>query len=89
MNIIMWVLAGAAIGWAGFAVLGFNEARGMYVSIVIGAVGGFLGGNVLAPMLSSAAVAPEAFNFLALFVAAISAAACLTIGNMVHKRFGV
>ncbi len=91
MNIVIWILAGGMIGWAGYALLNFNEYRGVVVSVVLGAAGGFLGGKVLTPMLTSPAPTgiPEGFDSLALFVAAASAAAFLAIGNLVHKRFGV
>jgi uncharacterized membrane protein YeaQ/YmgE (transglycosylase-associated protein family) len=90
MNIMMWVLAGGAIGWAAYALLHFNEFRGMPVSVVLGAAGGFLGGKVLTPMLTSPTPpVAEGFDTLALFVAAVSAASLLAIGNLVHKRFGV
>jgi uncharacterized membrane protein YeaQ/YmgE (transglycosylase-associated protein family) len=89
MNIVMWMLAGGVLGWAGYSYLDFNEARGMVVSIVIGAVGGFVGGKVIAPMFTSAAAAPGDFSAMALFFAAAVAAASLTAGNMVYKRWGV
>lgn len=89
MNIVMWILAGGALGWAAFTWLGFNEARGTIVSIIIGAFGGVLGGQVLAPLMTSAPVVSGDFNVQALFIAAISASACLTIGNMIERRFGV
>ncbi|HYL88488.1 MAG TPA: hypothetical protein VEU32_06940 [Burkholderiales bacterium] len=89
MNIVMWILAGGALGWAAFAVLGINEERGTLVSIIIGAVGGVIGGQVVAPMMSSAPVVAGDFNIQALFIAAVSASACLAIGNMIERRFGV
>jgi uncharacterized membrane protein YeaQ/YmgE (transglycosylase-associated protein family) len=89
MNIAMWVLAGGVLGWAGYAHLKANEERGMIFSIIIGAVGGFFGGNVLAPMLGVATDTPNIFSPFALFVAAASAAACLAIGNLLAKRYGV
>lgn len=55
------MLAGGTIGWAGFALLGFNEKRGMTVSIVMGVMGGFVGGKVPAPMLGSSAIVPGDF----------------------------
>ncbi len=61
----------------------------MIVSIVMGVMGGFVGGKVLAPMLGSSAIVPGDFNSLALFIAVMSAAACLAIGNLIHNRFGV
>lgn len=89
MNIAMWVLAGGVLGWIGYVHMKANEERGMILSIIIGAVGGFFGGNVLAPMLGAATDTPNIFSPFALFVAAASAAACLAIGNLLSKRYGV
>jgi uncharacterized membrane protein YeaQ/YmgE (transglycosylase-associated protein family) len=88
MNIIMWALAGGVIGWVGFTLLQFNDERGVGISMLIGAVGGIFGGQVLAPMLSSAPVIAGTFDFWALFIAAAGAAALLAVGNLVQKRFG-
>jgi uncharacterized membrane protein YeaQ/YmgE (transglycosylase-associated protein family) len=89
VNIIMWILAGGIVGWLGYAVIGYNEERGMVVSIIIGAFGGFVGGKVLAPALSAAATVPDAFSGAALFFAAAVAAAFLFLGNVSHKRWGI
>lgn len=89
MNILMWVLAGAMLGWIGFTILRANAERGLVISIVIGAVGGLFGGNVLAPMLGAATDAPNDFSLFSLVIALASAVACLAIGNLVSNRFGV
>ena len=89
MNIVMWMLVGGALGWAAFALLGINEKRGIIVSIIIGAMGGLIGGQMLAPFMSSSPIVSGDFNVQALFIAAISASACLAIGNMIEQRFGV
>jgi uncharacterized membrane protein YeaQ/YmgE (transglycosylase-associated protein family) len=89
MNIVMWILAGGAVGWAAFTLLGINEERGTLVSIIIGAFGGVVGGQVVAPMMASAPIVAGNFNFQALFIAAVGASACLAIGNMIERRFGV
>ena len=89
MNIVIWLFAGGVLGWVGHAYLGFNEARGMIVSIIIGAVGGLLGGNIVAPMFTAAAAVPADFNSSALFFAAAVAAALLAVGNLVYNRWGV
>lgn len=89
MNIIVWALAGAALGWVGISFLRFNEGRGTVVSMVIGAVGGIIGGKTIAPMFVAAAAVPGDFSMAALFFAAVIAAAFLAIGNLVHDRFGI
>jgi len=91
MNIVIWILAGGAIGWASYALLNFNEYRGLLVSVALGAAGGFLGGKVLTPMLTSPApiAVADGFDSLALFVAIASSAVLLAVGNAVYKRYGV
>ena len=89
MNIAMWVLAGGVLGWLGYAHMAVNKERGMIFSIVIGMVGGFFCGNVLAPMLGAATDTPNIFSPFALFIATASAAACLALGNLLSKRYGV
>ena len=88
VNIMLWGLAGGIAGWICYTLIGFNEKRGLVASIIIGMVGGYLGGNILAPMFGAGAIGSGEFNPFSLFVAFASAAAILTIGNMVHKRFG-
>ncbi len=88
MNIVMWILAGGALGWAAFTLLGINKQRGTIVSIIIGAMGALIGGQ-MAPLMSSSPIVSGDFNVQALFIAAIGASACLAIGNMIEQRFGV
>ena len=89
MNIVMWMLTGGVVGWAGYSFLGFNEKRGMLASIIIGTVGGFFGGNMIAPMFVAAAALPGDFISSALFFAAAVAAAFLALGNLVYDRWRV
>jgi uncharacterized membrane protein YeaQ/YmgE (transglycosylase-associated protein family) len=89
MNIIMWMLAGAAIGWGGYAVLHYNESRGMLISMAIGVMGGVAGGKLVAPMFGVVESIPEAFSMAALICALASAAVVLLVGDRVHARFGV
>lgn len=89
MNLTVWALAGGLVGWAFFAWLKFNATRGLTISVVIGMAAGLFGAEVLAPMLGVIMVNPGEFHPLSLFMALVSAMACLTIGNMIHNRFGV
>ena len=88
MNITMWVLAGGVLWWIGYTYLKANEERGMAISIIIGMLGGFLGGKVLAPMLGAVTDATNDFSLFAMTIALAGAAACLAIGNLLSSRFG-
>ena len=89
MNIAMWVVAGGVLGWIGFAILNANKERGMVISVIIGVLGGFFGGNVLAPMLGAVTDTPNDLSLFSLTIALASAAACLAIGNLLSRRMGV
>jgi uncharacterized membrane protein YeaQ/YmgE (transglycosylase-associated protein family) len=88
MNIAMWVLAGGILGWVGFSYLRFNEGRGMMISVIIGAVGGFVGGNMIAPLFTATEI-PGAFSSSAMIFAALAAAGFLAAGNLIYNRWGV
>ena len=88
MNIVFWILAGGILGWVGYAFLGYNADRAKMVPILIGAVGGFFGGKVIAPMFTAVTV-PANFSMASLVFAAIVAAAFLAASNFVYNRWGV
>jgi uncharacterized membrane protein YeaQ/YmgE (transglycosylase-associated protein family) len=89
MNIAVWMLAGGILGWAGYSLWGFNEGRGVKVSVIIGALGGLFGGKVIAPIFITAGAVPGDFSMPALFFAAAVAAISLAVGNLVYDRWGV
>jgi len=89
MELVLWVAAGAALGWLAINKLGLNQDRGTIVSMIIGIAGGVAGGKLLAPMFGAAAAVPGEFSMAALFVVLASAGACLALGNLVHNRFGI
>jgi uncharacterized membrane protein YeaQ/YmgE (transglycosylase-associated protein family) len=89
MNIIMWIVAGGAMGWASFVYLRFNDNRGMIVSVIIGMAGGLLGGKVIAPMFGAGAAVPGDFSLSVLVVALACAAAFLYIADKIEERFGM
>ena len=88
MNIALWMLAGGALGWAGYTYFQFNEDRGRITSVIIGIAGGFIGGKVIAPMFVAAAATPGDFSTPTLFFAAAVAAGFLFVGDQVNKRWG-
>jgi len=89
MNLVLWTLAGGLLGWGAYSILGYNEERGVKVSMALGIAGGFLGGKVVGPMFGASAAMMGDFNAPALFFAAAIAAAFLFVGNVVHDRWGI
>lgn len=88
MNVVLWLLAGGAIGWIACANWKLNQHRGLVVSALIGTGGAFFGGHVLAPVLGTG-VDADGFAPLALIVASASALFLLTLSDMMYERFDV
>lgn len=84
MNLVLWIIAGGLLGWASYEIMGANRRRGVKVSIVIGAVGGFLGGHFLPPMLGATPTMLSDFSLFALVAAMASSAGCLAIADMIN-----
>ena len=89
MNTLLWVLAGAALGWATFSYLGYSEGRGKFASMIIGAMGGVLGGKMIAPMLTAPAPVPADFSMSSLVIASLVAATLLVAANFVYQRWDI
>lgn len=88
MNVVLWILAGGLVGWVGCSALHVNAARGLVVAAIIGIVGAFFGGHVLAPIFNGAVVEPGAFSPFALLIACATAIGCTVISDMMYDRFG-
>jgi len=89
VNLFIWMLAGAALGWASFAFLDFSEGRGKMASVVIGGFGGVLGGKMIAPMLTAPAAVAGGFSMSSLVIAAVVASVILVVANLINKRWGI
>ena len=88
MNTFLWAAAGGMLGWIGYAFLGFNGGRNKFVAVTIGAMGGVIGGKMVAPVFTGAAVSSD-FSAPALAIAVIVSAAFLYAGNFAHDRWDV
>ena len=87
MNFFLWILAGAAIGWVGFSVIGWNDGRSLFISIVLGTIGGLFGGKVLAPMFAAAGPPSSDFAMLPLTIAMVSALIVVAVADQTLKRW--
>ena len=89
MNVMLWFLAGGALGWITCAAFNLNTARGLVISALIGMAGAFFGGHVLTTAFGwSLQEGATGFNPFALAMAAATAIACLKVADMLHDRFG-
>lgn len=51
MNIIIYLIAGALVGYVASRIMGTNSQQGILMDIVVGVIGAFLAGYFIGPLL--------------------------------------
>jgi uncharacterized membrane protein YeaQ/YmgE (transglycosylase-associated protein family) len=80
MNIILWIILGAAAGWIADMIT--TSAHGMLEDIILGIIGAFLGGFIM-NFFGQPGV--TGFNIYSLIVAVIGAVVLIFLGRLIHK----
>lgn len=81
INLILWLLLGALIGWLASLVMHTDAEQGPVLNIVVGVVGALIGGL----LFGGATINDSAFNINALVVSFVGAVILLAIVNLVRR----
>lgn len=85
MNIILWLIAGAVIGWLASKIMGTNSQQGLLLDIVVGVVGAFLAGLFLTPLFGIGTINQNDFSLPALLVSLLGAVILLAIVRLFRR----
>ena len=81
MNLIIWLLVGALVGWLASMVMRTDAQQGAILNIVVGIVGALIGGFLFGgPTINSSAL-----NLTAILVSFVGAVILLAIVNLVRR----
>jgi uncharacterized membrane protein YeaQ/YmgE (transglycosylase-associated protein family) len=81
MNLIIWLLIGALVGWLASIVMRTDAQQGTLLNIVVGIIGAMIGGFLLGgPTINS-----NALNLTAIVVSLVGAVVLLAIVNLVTR----
>ncbi len=86
LNIAVWLAVGALIGLVAGLLMRDEDDPGVFVNVLVGIVGALVAGWFVAPRLGVRVLDPKVFNFGALAVALIGAAALLGLMSLVRRR---
>ena len=89
MNFLIWLVVGGVIGWIASMIMRTDAQQGMILNIVVGIVGAFLGGLLLAPLFGTGTINQNDFSIGSLFVSFLGAIILLAIVNFFRRRRGV
>lgn len=82
MGIIIWLIVGGIIGWLASIIMKRDGQQGILLNIIVGIVGSFLGGYLIAPMLGSGTANTGDFSIPGLLASLIGAVILLAIVNL-------
>jgi uncharacterized membrane protein YeaQ/YmgE (transglycosylase-associated protein family) len=81
MNLIIWLLMGALVGWLASMVMHTDARQGALLNIVVGIIGAMIGGFLLGgPTINS-----NALNLTAVLVSFVGAVVLLAIVNLATR----
>jgi uncharacterized membrane protein YeaQ/YmgE (transglycosylase-associated protein family) len=86
MTFILWLIIGGVLGWLASIVMGRNDQMGLILNIVVGIVGAFLGGLVLAPLFGTGTINQSDFSIGSLLVSFLGAIILLFIVGLFFRR---
>ena len=85
MNIIIYLIAGAVVGYVASLIMHTNGQQGLLMDIVVGVVGAFLAGYFISPLLHVGTI-NQAITFPTLLVTLLGSVVLLAIYKMVARR---
>jgi uncharacterized membrane protein YeaQ/YmgE (transglycosylase-associated protein family) len=85
MAFIVWLIAGALIGWLASMVMRTDAQQGVLLDVVVGIVGALLGGWLIAPMIGAGTINQADFSASGLMASLLGAIVLLAIVNLVRR----
>jgi uncharacterized membrane protein YeaQ/YmgE (transglycosylase-associated protein family) len=86
MGIILWLVIGGVIGWLASIVMRTDGSQGIFLNIVVGIVGAFLGGWLISPMVGAGTINSGDISLAGLLVSFLGAVVLLAIVNLISRR---
>ncbi|MCL4270332.1 MAG: GlsB/YeaQ/YmgE family stress response membrane protein [Anaerolineales bacterium] len=84
MNIIIYLIAGAIVGYIASRIMRTNSQQGLLLDIVVGIIGAFLAGYFISPLLGVGTI-NEAITIPTMLVTLIGSVVLLWIVKMVRR----
>lgn len=85
MNLFIWLVVGAVIGWIASRIMGTNSQQGLLLDIVVGIVGAVLAGWLLTPLFGISTINQNNFSIPALLVSLLGAVILLAIVRLFRR----
>jgi len=88
INFLIWIIAGAVLGWIASIIMKTNSRQGLIADIIVGIVGAFLGGFFLSPLFNVSTINQGDYSIPALLVSLGGAIILLAISKLFRSIAG-
>ena len=86
MSFLAWLIVGGLLGWVASMIMGTNDRQGLFLNIIVGIVGAFLGGLILAPLFGTGTINQYDFSIGSLLVSLLGAVILLFVVGLFRRR---
>ena len=80
MGLIVWLVIGGVVGWLASIVMRTDAQQGIFLNVVVGIVGAFIGGLLFGGSINNSSITPMTF-----LVSLVGAIILLAIVNLVRR----
>ena len=80
MGLIIWLVIGGVVGWLASIVMRTDAQQGIFLNVIVGIVGAFIGGLLFGGSINNGAITPMTF-----LVSLLGAVILLAIVNLVRR----
>ena len=84
MTILVWLIAGAIVGWVATSLM--HDQSNLLINIVVGVVGAFVAGYLLTPLLHISTINQGNFSIESLLVSLGGAVILLAVVNLFRRQ---
>ena len=84
MNVIIYLIAGAIVGYIASRIMNTNSQQGLILDIVVGVIGAFLAGYFISPLLGIGTI-NDAITIPTLLVTLLGSVILLGLYKMVRR----
>lgn len=84
MNFIIWLIIGGVVGWLASLVMKTDANQGIFLNIIVGIVGAFLGGLLISPLIGVGTI-NQGISIASIGVSLLGAIILLAIINLVRR----
>jgi uncharacterized membrane protein YeaQ/YmgE (transglycosylase-associated protein family) len=80
VGLLIWLVIGGVVGWLASIVMRTDAQQGIFLNIIVGIVGAFIGGLLFGGNINSGVITPTTF-----LVSLVGAIILLAIVNLVRR----